>query len=149
MCAKWSSPGGSVKQLPIRLAGDGQETPGGKMVHALRSMGSAAMNYTQVASGGLDLYWYVATSATVPPSVLIRFCREIGCWCVNSRVESTSSSLLSYGVGLGMSAYALCISSYFEYAHQQALPGRNRDCARSWGAHQRIIVNTGRCTLVY
>ncbi|EJD54390.1 inositol monophosphatase [Auricularia subglabra TFB-10046 SS5] len=34
----------------------------GKMVHGLRSIGSAAMNYALVASGGLDLYW------------------EIGCW---------------------------------------------------------------------
>ena len=44
------------------MAGDGKETLGGKMVHALRSIGSAAMNYTQVAMGGLDLYWYVTTS---------------------------------------------------------------------------------------
>lgn len=29
----------------------------GKMVHGLRSLGSAAMNYAMVASGGLDLYW--------------------------------------------------------------------------------------------
>lgn len=34
------------------------------MVHALRSMGSAAMNFTQVAMGGLDLYWYVTTPVT-------------------------------------------------------------------------------------
>ena len=52
-----SSP--STQHPPTRLAGDSTETPGGKMVHALRSMGSAAMNYTQVAMGGLDLYWYV------------------------------------------------------------------------------------------
>ncbi|KAK1923256.1 hypothetical protein DB88DRAFT_494384 [Papiliotrema laurentii] len=35
---------------------------GGKMVHSLRSMGSAALNICAVATGGLDLYW------------------EIGCW---------------------------------------------------------------------
>ncbi|KAH7104908.1 inositol monophosphatase [Auriculariales sp. MPI-PUGE-AT-0066] len=34
----------------------------GKMVHGLRSMGSAALNYCLVASGSLDIYW------------------EIGCW---------------------------------------------------------------------
>jgi len=35
---------------------------GGKMVHSLRSAGSAAINIGLVASGGLDMYW------------------EIGCW---------------------------------------------------------------------
>nr|XP_031862579.1 uncharacterized protein CI109_002077 [Kwoniella shandongensis]KAA5529651.1 hypothetical protein CI109_002077 [Kwoniella shandongensis] len=35
---------------------------GGKMVHALRSLGSAAINIALVASGGLDMYW------------------EVGCW---------------------------------------------------------------------
>ncbi|KAK4689250.1 myo-inositol-1(or 4)-monophosphatase, partial [Tremellales sp. Uapishka_1] len=35
---------------------------GGKMVHSLRSLGSAALNICMVASGGLDMYW------------------EIGCW---------------------------------------------------------------------
>ena len=65
----------------FRLAGDNNAgTPGGKMVHALRSMGSAAMNYTQVATGGLDLYWYVTTP--VPLLSTHSFCREIGCWCV-------------------------------------------------------------------
>ena len=62
VCANRSKSSLSVEQLPTRLAGDGKETPGGKMVHALRSIGSAAMNYTQVAMGGLDLYWYVTTS---------------------------------------------------------------------------------------
>lgn len=46
----------------VRLAGDPNEIPGAVMCHSLRSMGSAALNYTQVASGCLDLYW------------------EIGCW---------------------------------------------------------------------
>ncbi|KAK8850578.1 hypothetical protein IAR55_004497 [Kwoniella newhampshirensis] len=35
---------------------------GGKMAHALRSLGSAAINIALVASGGLDMYW------------------EVGCW---------------------------------------------------------------------
>ncbi|KAF8330830.1 uncharacterized protein EI90DRAFT_3145724 [Cantharellus anzutake] len=30
---------------------------GGKMCHSIRSLGSAALNYTLVASGSLDLYW--------------------------------------------------------------------------------------------
>ncbi|KAF8602399.1 inositol monophosphatase [Ceratobasidium sp. AG-I] len=48
-----------------RLAGDGSSkggVEGGKMVHSLRSLGSAALNFSYVASGGLDIYW------------------EIGCW---------------------------------------------------------------------
>ncbi|KAG9127319.1 hypothetical protein FRC07_014852 [Ceratobasidium sp. 392] len=48
-----------------RLAGDGSSkgrVEGGKMVHSLRSLGSAALNFAYVASGGVDIYW------------------EIGCW---------------------------------------------------------------------
>ncbi|KAM0747084.1 inositol monophosphatase [Meredithblackwellia eburnea MCA 4105] len=45
-----------------RLASDGKEVEGGVMVHSLRSIGSAALNYSYVAAGQLDLYW------------------EIGCW---------------------------------------------------------------------
>lgn len=40
-----------------RLAGD--VPSGGKMVHSLRSIGSAALNYALVASGNLDIYWRV------------------------------------------------------------------------------------------
>jgi len=36
--------------------------PGGRMAQSLRSMGSAALNFSMVAQGALDLYW------------------EIGCW---------------------------------------------------------------------
>ncbi|GAA6024060.1 hypothetical protein JCM10207_009294 [Rhodosporidiobolus poonsookiae] len=46
----------------MRLAGDGREVEGGRMVHSLRSVGSAAINYAMTAAGQLDLYW------------------EIGCW---------------------------------------------------------------------
>ncbi|KAF8299260.1 myo inositol monophosphatase [Clavulina sp. PMI_390] len=46
-----------------RLAGDPDSgIQGGKMGHSLRSLGSAALNFAQVASGSLDVYW------------------EIGCW---------------------------------------------------------------------
>ena len=42
-----------------RLAGNSaQGVVGGKMVHSLRSIGSAALHYGMVAGGGLDLYWY-------------------------------------------------------------------------------------------
>jgi len=41
-----------------RLAGDpARGVEGGKMAHSLRSLGSAALNYSMVAQGGLDLYW--------------------------------------------------------------------------------------------
>ncbi|BGP15665.1 hypothetical protein JCM10213_006165 [Rhodosporidiobolus nylandii] len=46
----------------MKLAGDGREVEGGVMAHSLRSIGSAALNYSFVAAGQLDLYW------------------EIGCW---------------------------------------------------------------------
>lgn len=42
-----------------KLAGDPSEIPGGKMAHAMRSVGSAALNFALVASGRLDLYWCV------------------------------------------------------------------------------------------
>jgi len=45
----------------LKLAGD-SSIPGGRMAQSLRSMGSAALNFSMVAQGGLDLYW------------------EIGCW---------------------------------------------------------------------
>ncbi|SCV67533.1 BQ2448_5144 [Microbotryum intermedium] len=45
-----------------RLAGDPSSVQGGVMAHSLRSIGSAALNYSYVASGQVDMYW------------------EIGCW---------------------------------------------------------------------
>ncbi|KAL4067248.1 hypothetical protein V8B97DRAFT_942059 [Scleroderma yunnanense] len=45
----------------VRLLGD-ESVSGGRMAHSLRSLGSAAMNFSMVAQGGFDLYW------------------EIGCW---------------------------------------------------------------------
>ncbi|KAM6498758.1 hypothetical protein JOM56_006706 [Amanita muscaria] len=46
-----------------RLAGDPeQNVEGGRMAHSLRSVGSAALNFSLVAQGALDIYW------------------EIGCW---------------------------------------------------------------------
>ncbi|KIM70025.1 hypothetical protein SCLCIDRAFT_1207293 [Scleroderma citrinum Foug A] len=46
----------------LRLVGDPATVPGGRMVHSLRSLGSAAMNFSMVAQGGFDMYW------------------EVGCW---------------------------------------------------------------------
>jgi myo-inositol-1(or 4)-monophosphatase len=46
-----------------RLTGNpAQGVVGGKMVHSLRSIGSAALHYGMVAGGGLDLYWYIFLS---------------------------------------------------------------------------------------
>lgn len=45
-----------------KLAADGKDTPGGRMAHSLRSLGSAALNFAHVATGQLDMY------------------QEIGCW---------------------------------------------------------------------
>ena len=36
---------------------------GGKMVHSIRSVGSAALNMCYVASGGIDIYWEIGVSA--------------------------------------------------------------------------------------
>ena len=51
----------------LKLAGDPNHqhpVTGGRMAHSLRSMGSAALNFSMVAQGGLDMYWYE------PPSTL-------------------------------------------------------------------------------
>ena len=50
-----------------KLAGD-ESVEGGKMVHALRSLGSSAMNFATVAQGGLDLYWYVSVISVFVPT---------------------------------------------------------------------------------
>ncbi|KAH0837881.1 myo-inositol-monophosphatase [Lanmaoa asiatica] len=40
----------------LKLAGDAS-VPGGRMAQSLRSMGSAALNFSMVAQGALDMYW--------------------------------------------------------------------------------------------
>ncbi|KAL7420847.1 hypothetical protein Q5752_004800 [Cryptotrichosporon argae] len=45
------------------LAADTKE--GGKMVHSLRSVGSAALNIALVATGGLDLYWEIGAGICI------------------------------------------------------------------------------------
>ncbi|OAX38681.1 myo inositol monophosphatase [Rhizopogon vinicolor AM-OR11-026] len=65
---EWGSDRGKQSLVPksdsfLRLAGDPADgIAGGRMAHSIRSLGSAALNYSMVAQGGLDLYW------------------EIGCW---------------------------------------------------------------------
>ena len=46
----------------LRLMGNpnhANPVEGGRMVHSLRYMGSAALNFSMVAQGGIDMYWYV------------------------------------------------------------------------------------------
>ena len=63
---------GSKAESFLRLAGDPDHVNpvvGGRMAHSLRSIGSAALNFSMVAQGGMDMYWYVAVFVTlVPPS---------------------------------------------------------------------------------
>lgn len=71
-----------------RLAGDpARGVEGGKMAHSLRSLGSAALNYSMVAQGGLDLYWCV-----LPPFI----------WTIFE-----FSGIGKLDVGLGISALVL------------------------------------------
>ena len=65
-----------------KLAGSPSEgVVGGRMAHALRSIGSAALNYSLVAQGGLDMYWCVVSSLRLAEcGVDSSVCREIGCW---------------------------------------------------------------------
>ena len=63
IAVEWGSDRGKVPMEVrsnsfVRLAADGSQIERGKMVHSLRSMGSAALNFAAVASGTLDIYWY-------------------------------------------------------------------------------------------
>ncbi|KAG1830865.1 myo inositol monophosphatase [Suillus variegatus] len=68
LAVEWGSDRGKKTLVPksdsfLRLAGDPADgIAGGRMAHSIRSLGSAALNISMVAQGGLDLYW------------------EIGCW---------------------------------------------------------------------
>ena len=59
---------GSKAESFLRLTGDpnhASPVKGGKMAHSLRSLGSAALNFSMVAQGGMDMYWY-ATARPAP-----------------------------------------------------------------------------------
>jgi len=65
-----------------RLAGNPKEgVEGGRMAHSLRSLGSAALNFSMVAQGGMDFYW------------------EIGCWpwdvCAGSIIAQEAGCLVA------------------------------------------------------
>lgn len=50
------------------------------MAHSLRSLGSAALNFSMVAQGGMDLYWYLTFFPSSLWSSKFNAHREIGCW---------------------------------------------------------------------
>ena len=59
---------GSKAESFLRLAGDpnhASPVKGGRMAHSLRSIGSAALNFSMVAQGGMDMYWYVVVHLTL------------------------------------------------------------------------------------
>jgi len=59
---------GSKAESFLRLAGDpnhASPVKGGRMAHSLRSLGTAALNFSMVAQGGMDMYWYVAIIPTL------------------------------------------------------------------------------------
>ena len=59
---------GSKAESFLRLAGDpnhASPVKGGRMAHSLRSLGSAALNFSMIAQGGMDMYWYVVTHLTL------------------------------------------------------------------------------------
>ncbi|KAG1848512.1 myo inositol monophosphatase [Suillus subalutaceus] len=63
LAIEWGSDRGKKTLVPksdsfLRLAGDPADgIAGGRMAHSIRSLGSAALNISMVAQGGLDLYW--------------------------------------------------------------------------------------------
>jgi len=82
-----------------RLAGNpAQGVVGGKMVHSLRSIGSAALNFAMVAGGGLDLYWEIGCWPwDVCAGIVIA--EEAGCVVTGSHdIFATSSSSENFGI---------------------------------------------------
>lgn len=49
-----------------KLVGDA--AAGGLFTHGVRTLGCSAANITAIATGGLDIYWYVATTIIMRPS---------------------------------------------------------------------------------
>ena len=52
----------STAESLLRLVGDpnlSSPVKGGKMAHSLRSIGSAALTFSMVTQGGMDMYWYI------------------------------------------------------------------------------------------
>jgi len=78
---------GPKSESYLKLAGDpNHQSPvvGGRMAHSLRSMGSAALNFSMVAQGGLDLYWEIGCWAwDVCAGIVIA--QEAGCLVTGSR----------------------------------------------------------------
>jgi len=70
-----------------RLAG---APPHGVMAHSLHSMGSAALNFSLVAQGALDMYWFVSLflfgTIWLTEQLGHVTLREVGCWYVSALV---------------------------------------------------------------
>ncbi|PWN53467.1 inositol monophosphatase [Violaceomyces palustris] len=73
-----------------RLCGDSDAgVEGGQMVQGVRSMGSAALNFANVAAGNLDLYWEIGCWAwDVCAGIVIA--KEAGCQVVGSKSSTLS-----------------------------------------------------------
>ncbi|EPQ28625.1 uncharacterized protein PFL1_03928 [Pseudozyma flocculosa PF-1] len=74
-----------------RITGDSDGgVEGGQMVQGVRSMGSAALNFANVAAGSLDLYWEIGCWAwDVCAGIVIA--KEAGCAVVGSRDAALAS----------------------------------------------------------
>ncbi|PFH49827.1 hypothetical protein AMATHDRAFT_62476 [Amanita thiersii Skay4041] len=98
-----------------RLAGNPeQNVVGGRMVHSLRSMGSAALNFSFVAQGALDIYW------------------EIGCWawdvCAGIVIAEEAGGLVT---GSRDAFLASCKDGTFGDVTEDILTGRKYVVVRS------------------
>ena len=71
---------------------------GGKMVHSIRSMGSAALNICYVATGGIDIYWEIGVSATwLYPGQALTTVLALGCLCECRRLLRTPCHVTARG----------------------------------------------------
>jgi len=92
----------------INLAGDPEKgVEHGRMAHSLRSLGSAALNFSMVAQGGMDIYW------------------EIGCWpwdvCAGIVIAQEAGGVVS---GSRTAFTASCADGSFGQLTEDVLFGR-------------------------
>ncbi|KAN0061762.1 hypothetical protein ACQY0O_005755 [Thecaphora frezii] len=84
-----------------RLTGDADGgVEGGQMVQGVRSMGSAALNFANVAAGNIDLYWEIGCWAwDVCAGIVIA--KEAGCAIVGSQSAALASLEFNAAKGEG------------------------------------------------
>ncbi|PWZ02284.1 hypothetical protein BCV70DRAFT_235873 [Testicularia cyperi] len=74
-----------------KITGDPDSVGGGKMCQGVRSMGSAALNFSNVAAGNIDLYWEIGCWAwDVCAGVVIA--QEAGCAVVGSKKAAAEAA---------------------------------------------------------